>query len=83
MSHEQFAERKQMSKREYQKEATLVPSWMYTSNGPDQLPFYQYGDVGFCEVTFDVEGKGLLKHSAIRSNSSNPRVFKILNIRFF
>lgn len=75
MSQEQFVERKQLPKREYQKEVSLIPSWMYTSNAPDQLPFYQNGDVGFCEVAFDAEGKGLMKHNAIRSNSSNPRVY--------
>ncbi|KAL3123645.1 hypothetical protein niasHT_005673 [Heterodera trifolii] len=102
MSQQQFAERKVMPKREYQKELTMVPSWMIcasttttaaassstsaasgqSSPGPDSHlpPFHQHGDVGFCELPLEVEstsklGSALLKHTATRSYSSNPREF--------
>uniref|UniRef100_A0A914GVB3 RGS domain-containing protein n=1 Tax=Globodera rostochiensis TaxID=31243 RepID=A0A914GVB3_GLORO len=98
LSQQQFAERKVMPKREYQKELTMVPSWMTSGNatasfstspssgqsspGPDSHlpPFHQHGDVGFCEMPLDVEGGSklgsvLLKHSATRTYSSNPREF--------
>jgi len=84
-THQQFAERKLLTRKETQKELTLVPSWMTTpSSAPEhQLPFHQHGDVGFCEVSIDQDGKGggigsvtgLLKHNATRSYSSNPREF--------
>uniref|UniRef100_A0A183BLK3 B30.2/SPRY domain-containing protein n=1 Tax=Globodera pallida TaxID=36090 RepID=A0A183BLK3_GLOPA len=98
LSQQQFAERKVMPKREYQKELTMVPSWMTSGNatasfstspssgqsspGPDSHlpPFHQHGDVGFCEMPLEAEGGSklgsvLLKHSATRTYSSNPREF--------
>lgn len=70
MSQQQFHERKQLPKREYHKELNAVPT---IALNPDmQLMFHQHGDVAFCELSLE-EGKGL-KHNAIRSYSSNPRV---------
>ncbi|KAF7632159.1 RGS domain-containing protein [Meloidogyne graminicola] len=90
MTQQQFAERKLLPKRELQKELTIVPNWMISSNNQSspispeipQPPFHQHGDISFCEVTLESESIGsklggglLLKHSATRSYSSNPREF--------
>ncbi|KAI1712720.1 regulator of G protein signaling domain-containing protein [Ditylenchus destructor] len=75
MSEQQFAERKLLPKREYQKELALVPTWMTASNPDQGLPFHQHGDVGFCEISIEAEGKGL-KHNATRSYSSSREFFK-------
>uniref|UniRef100_A0A914M143 RGS domain-containing protein n=1 Tax=Meloidogyne incognita TaxID=6306 RepID=A0A914M143_MELIC len=89
MTQQQFAERKLLPKRETQKELTITPQWMLSASGqsspgsPDipSPPFHQHGDISFCEVPLEPEsgiklgGGLLLKHSATRSYSSNPREF--------
>ncbi|CAK5007376.1 unnamed protein product [Meloidogyne enterolobii] len=89
MTQQQFAERKLLPKREIQKELTITPQWMLSASGqsspgsPDipSPPFHQHGDISFCEVPLEPEsgiklgGGLLLKHSATRSYSSNPREF--------
>uniref|UniRef100_A0A915LJE0 RGS domain-containing protein n=1 Tax=Meloidogyne javanica TaxID=6303 RepID=A0A915LJE0_MELJA len=68
---------------------TITPQWMLSASGqsspgsPDipSPPFHQHGDISFCEVPLEPEsgiklgGGLLLKHSATRSYSSNPREF--------
>uniref|UniRef100_A0A1I8BX75 RGS domain-containing protein n=1 Tax=Meloidogyne hapla TaxID=6305 RepID=A0A1I8BX75_MELHA len=89
MTQQQFAERKLLPKRETQKELNIAPHWMLSASGqtspgsPDisSPPFHQHGDISFCEVPLEPEGGIklggglLLKHSATRSYSSNPREF--------
>ena len=83
MSQQQFSERKSLPRRDYQKELSIIPQWMIAACGTSQSapdtgfpPFHQHGDVSFCELPLETEGRGgLLRHAgAARTYSSNPRV---------
>uniref|UniRef100_A0A0K0G4U9 Regulator of G-protein signaling rgs-6 (inferred by orthology to a C. elegans protein) n=1 Tax=Strongyloides venezuelensis TaxID=75913 RepID=A0A0K0G4U9_STRVS len=70
MTYQQLQERQQMPKKELQKlDINASPNM---SQKDQNLPFHQHGDVAFYVQPMDNDGKGH-KHSAIRSNSSNPR----------
>jgi hypothetical protein len=68
----------------------LAPSGQSSPGGSADShhpPFHQHGDVGFCEIPLEPEGGSklggglLLKHSATRSYSSNPRVIFFYSLK--
>uniref|UniRef100_A0AAF5DP83 RGS domain-containing protein n=1 Tax=Strongyloides stercoralis TaxID=6248 RepID=A0AAF5DP83_STRER len=70
MTYQQLQERQQMPKKDLQKlDINASPN---LSQKDQNLPFHQHGDVAFYVQPIDNDGKSH-KHSAIRSNSSNPR----------
>uniref|UniRef100_A0A0N4ZEA1 RGS domain-containing protein n=1 Tax=Parastrongyloides trichosuri TaxID=131310 RepID=A0A0N4ZEA1_PARTI len=70
MTYQQLQERQSMPKKDLHKlDMNASPNM---SQKDQNLPFHQHGDVAFYVLPMDNDGKSH-KHSAIRSNSSNPR----------
>uniref|UniRef100_A0AC35U4U5 RGS domain-containing protein n=1 Tax=Rhabditophanes sp. KR3021 TaxID=114890 RepID=A0AC35U4U5_9BILA len=70
MTYQQLQERQQMPRKDYQRN-DVANSPLLTAKDY-AVPFHQHGDVAFYVIPMDAESKHQ-KHSATRSNSTNPK----------